>query len=271
VSREGFLIKSLAGVTTALESVVISERSAGTRGLLQSLDPRIKLVNLVLLIGVAAAARSLWILAGLYALVLVLAFVSRVPPGFFFKRVIIILPFTALIALPALFITPGEPLWQASSRVILTEQGLRTAAFLLLRVLDSVSFGLLLILTTPWNAILNALSWFRLPPLIIDIQSMTYRYIFLLLHTANNMFLARRSRSLGGFTSSENRRWLSHTMAVLLAKSQHLSEDVYLAMTARGYLGEFFSLNRLRFKTRDFLWLGLTLLFAGLMLWSTYR
>ena len=92
---------------------------------------------------------------------------------------------------------------------------------------------------------------------------MTYRYIFLLLHTANSMFLARRSRSLGSFSGAENRRWLSRTLASTMAKSQHLSEEVYLAMAARGYQGEIFTLNRLQFRNRDYWWLGFTLIVAA--------
>ncbi len=80
---------------------------------------------------------------------------------------------------------------------------------------------------------------------------MTYRYIFLLLHTTNAAFLARRSRSLGTLSAGENRRWLARTLATTLAKTQHLGEEVYLAMLSRGYQGEIYSLEQLRFGSRD--------------------
>jgi cobalt/nickel transport system permease protein len=271
LSQEGFLIKTVAGFSTTLESVILNERISAARGLLQSLDPRVKLFTFVLLIVVVGLARSLWILLAVLGLVLVLDLLGRIPLGFFIKRVLLFLPLTAVIALPALFITPGEALWQIGGRVIISFQGAHTAGFLLLRVLDSISFGLLLILTTPWNRLLLALRWFRLPPLVVDILGMTYRYIFLILHTANAMFLARRSRSLGTFSGSQNRNWLARTLAATLAKSQHLSEEVYLAMAARGYQGEIQAFSRLQFKSRDLLWFALTLAVAGLLLWSIYR
>jgi len=37
--------------------------------------------------------------------------------------------------------------------------------------------------------VLAALRWVRMPALIVDILGMTYRYMFLLLHSANSMFL----------------------------------------------------------------------------------
>jgi cobalt/nickel transport system permease protein len=263
VNQEGFLIKTVSGLSSALESVILNEKLAQAHGLIQSLDPRVKLFTFVLLILAAGLARSLWILAAIFILVLVLVIIGRIP--------LLFLPFTAIVALPALFIVPGDSLLQIGGRVIVTVQGAHTAGFLLLRVMDSISFGILLILTTPWNSLLLALRWFRLPAIIIDILGMTYRYIFLLLHTTNSMFLARRSRSLGSFSGAENRRWLSRTLASTMAKSQHLSEEVYLAMTARGYQGEIFAFNRLQFRNRDYWWLGFALVVAAFLLWSIYR
>lgn len=271
MNQEGFLTKNIAGLTSALESVMLNDELARTQGLLQSLDPRVKLFTFVLLIVIVGLAQSIWILGIILALVIALEILAKFPPWFFIKRVLLFLPFTAVIALPALFITPGVPLFQIGSRVIITAQGAHTAGFLLLRVMDSISFGLLLILTTPWNRILLALRWFRLPSVLIDILGMTYRYIFLFLHTANSMFLARRSRSLGVFSESENRRWLVRALAATMAKSQHLSEEVYLAMLSRGYQGEIYSVTRLEFRNRDYIWLGFIIMASVVLLWSIYR
>jgi len=139
---------------------------------------------------------------------------------------------------------------------------------LFLRVTDSLSFGVLLILTTPWASILVALRWFRIPSLLVDILGMTYRYIFLLLHSTNSMFLARRSRTIGSLSSAENRKWLFTALAATMAKSQNLSEEVYLAMLSRGYQGEVRVLNDLRLKRRDLLWIGFSLLVALILLWG---
>jgi cobalt/nickel transport system permease protein len=271
LSQEGFLTRNIASLTSALESVLINEELSRRRGLAQSLDPRVKLFTLVFLVVIIGLARSIWVLAAIFMLVLALDLSGRIPLGFFLKRVVLFLPLTAIIALPALFITPGEPLWTLGSRVIITAQGARTAAFLLFRVMDSVSLGVLLILTTPWNRILLALRWFRLPPVLVDILGMTYRYIFLLLHTTNAAFLARRSRLLGSFSSGENRRWLARTLATTLSRTQHLGEEVYLAMLSRGYQGEIFPLDRLRLANKDYIWSACIILIGAALLWTIYR
>ena len=100
------------------------------------------------------------------------------------------------------------------------------------------------------------------------ILGMTYRYIFLLLHTANSMFLARQSRTLGTFSGKENRRWLGQALGTTIAKSHQMSEDVYLAMLSRGYRDEGLALSSLAFRRRDFLWVLFALAVASALLWS---
>jgi cobalt/nickel transport system permease protein len=269
LSREGFLTKNISSLTSALESVMLNEELSRIAGLLQKLDPRVKVTTFVLFIVIVGLARNLTILLVILVLVFIFCLLSRIPLGFFLKRVLLFIPiFTLIIAIPALFITPGDPLVSLSGKVIITEQGARTAALLFLRVTDSLSFGVLLILTTPWTSILVALRWLRLPSILVDILGMTYRYIFLLLHTTNAMFLARRSRTLGGFSGAENRRWLAKALTATLAKSQHLSEEVYFAMLSRGYQGEIRVLNNLSFKQADFLWASFSVVAAVILLWG---
>ncbi len=268
---EDFLSRTVAGFTSALQSVVLNESLSRARGVLQRLDPRVKLLATLLLIVVVSLTRRIEMLAAIFILVLVLGLMGRIPLRFFIRRVLLFLPFSAIIALPAIFITPGQPFLHLGSHAVVTSQGIRAAGFLLLRVMDSVSFGLLLVLSTPWNQILLALRWFRMPSVVVDVLGMTYRYIFLLIHTANTAFLARRSRSLGTLSRAENRRWLAKTLASILGKSQHLSEQVYLAMLSRGYQGDVYSLARLKLARLDYLSLALTVVVAAGLVWGTYR
>jgi len=263
-----FLSKNISGITGALESVISAEDLCRAPGLLQGLDPRVKLASLVLFLIVVSLTHSLPILAGMFLLILMLVALSRVPLGFFLKRAFIFIPiFTVLIAIPALFITQGEPL-ATLGKLTITEQGARTAGLLFLRVTDSLSFGVLLILTTRWTNILAALRWFRMPALFVTVLGMTYRYIFLLLHTANSMFLARRSRALGSLSGGENRRWLGQALGTTMAKSHHLSEEVYLAMLSRGYRDDGLVLNKLGLRRRDLLWATLAVALAAILFWS---
>ncbi|MEP7358544.1 MAG: cobalt ECF transporter T component CbiQ, partial [Anaerolineales bacterium] len=237
-------------------------------GLLQSLDPRTNIITILALLIAVALSRSLWVIAGVYALALVLAAVSAIPMDFFIKRVWLFMPFfTGVIALPALFITPGPVLWQLPLGLVVTRTGALTALFLLLRVSTSVSLGLLLILTTGWASLLKALSVLRVPDGFILILGMTYRYIYLLLTTLDDMLLSRKSRVVGRMDSAAERRLMAATAGTLLGKSLHLSTEVYLAMESRGYRGHPRTLDTFKLGRRDWVWGGLLLAAAAAAAW----
>jgi cobalt/nickel transport system permease protein len=258
--RNDILEHTLHGITQTLEQALFAEEISARKGLFQSLDARVKVIStLALLIGVGLS-HSLLVLLAIYFLTLFFAWTSAIPADFLIKRVWLALPFfTGLIVLPALFITPGPALWHLPLGLTITQTGLTSAAFLLLRVSTSVSLTLLLILTTPWNTVLNALGVLRVPDVFILILGMTYRYIYLLLHTANDMFLSRKSRMVGRISTSENQKMLAAVSATLLDKSLNLSSEVYLAMQSRGYRGAVISLKPFRMQAKDWLWLSVFL------------
>jgi cobalt/nickel transport system permease protein len=93
---------------------------------------------------------------------------------------------------------------------------------------------------------------------------MTYRYIYLLLHVANDMFLSRKSRTVGTLTAAEARHTLASVSATLLGKSLSLSGEVYLAMQSRGFRGTIVTLKPFRMQGRDWLWLSIFFVITGL-------
>lgn len=275
MNTRDFLTKTLRDFTETLENALFAEDIARRAGLLQSLDPRAKLLGvLVLLVAINVSYNWLAVLA-LYVLTLPLASASRVPLGFYLSRVWIPTSlFTGVIALPALFniVTPGAPLITLmdsdSPRVLvtITYPGALTAFALWLRVGVSVSLATLLILTTRWATLLQALRVVRVPQAFVLILGMTYRYLFVLLHAANHLFLARQSRLVGRVTPSENRRWLAASVGTLFAKSYALSDEVYLAMQARGFRGEVCVLDAPHWQARDWVGLGAFIALAVLVI-----
>jgi cobalt ECF transporter T component CbiQ len=250
---------TLRGITETLERALFAEEISGKPGLFQSLDPRVKVLAVLALLIAVSFSRSLLVIAAIYILTLGLALFSSISADFFIKRVWLALPFfTGMIILPALFITPGPAL----VRLVITSTGAISSLFLLLRVSSSVSLTLLLILTTPWNTVLSALTVLRIPDVFILILGMTYRYIYLLLHTANDMFLSRKSRVVGRMDAAEDRRMLAAISGALLSKSLNMSSEVYLAMQSRGFRGAIVTLKPFKMQNRDWFWLITLLLLA---------
>jgi cobalt/nickel transport system permease protein len=263
----GWLEHTLAGITEAIERAVFSERHARLPGLLQQIDPRAKLGMFLAIILAASLCGAIAVLAAFYVLILAAARASQVPFDFFVKRVWLGIPFFAgIVVIPSIFFVPGERLFDlALGPVHLAPSipGLMGAALFLARVGVSVSLAVLLVMTTPWADILKSLRALRVPQVFVLILSMTYRYIFLFLHTANGMFQARKSRIVARTTGGEQRRWISGSIGNLMSRAFKMSNDVYAAMLARGFTGEMRAYSSYRMHARDWAALAGTLAIAG--------
>ncbi len=266
--RHGVIEHTLSDISHTLEQSIFAEEIARERGLLQSIDPRVKVIGLIALLIAVGLSRSIFVIIGLYVFTLILAWASAVPMKFFIKRVWLFMPFfTGIIALPALFITPGPVLIQLPLNISITQTGALTAAFLLLRVSTSVSLAILLVLTTPWNTVLKALGVLHVPDVFVLILGMTYRYIYLLLHTVNDMFLSRKSRVTGKLSGAEERRLIAASAGALLGKSLHLSSEVYLAMQSRGFRGYPRTMDTFKMRSIDWAYLIGGLVVTALAIW----
>jgi cobalt/nickel transport system permease protein len=270
-SRRNVLDKTAAQITTALRETLTDEEGAGRPGLLQKLDPRTKVVATLVLLLAAALVTRIQVLVGLYLLTWPLAWLSRLPFRRLLRRVWLVIPlFTAVVALPALFTTTGDPgliLLSHPVHLVVTVQGARTVLTLILRTATLLSWTLLLVLSTRWAALLKALRVLRLPQPIVLLLSMTRRYIFLLLQKAEEMLLARRSRMMGRLPDAAGRRMAAGMAGTLLAHSYQLSQEVQLAMEARGFRGEVRLAEEFHWQAQDTACLAVALLLGGVTLW----
>lgn len=258
---EDFLQKILNRIAKLIDFIDESESVAQQKGLLQTLDPRIKLICVLLLIFAGLMGKSLSFLLLLCFLLCLLARRSGVALRHLWPVWRSVLLFTGIIALPALFLVPGQRVFSCLS---VTHQGLQSASFLLLRAELASSLCLLLVLTTPWPSLLKALRVLGAPVVLIALLGMTQRYIFLLLQNASQMFEARRCRLLAPMPARLQRAMIIDAAGVLLARTLLLSEEVHQAMLARGYRGEMLLLSRFRTRPMDWLLLCLSLLVFGL-------
>jgi cobalt/nickel transport system permease protein len=262
-----FIERTLASLVRASEYAANAEQMAEAGGALQRIDPRVKVVGLLGLVVVAAASHALWVLGAMFAFSLGLAAVSSISlrklSGWVWAPVLFL---TGAIALPALFLTPGRVVL-AWGPIAVHEQGIRSAAFLVSRAETAATLSALLVLTTPWPWVLKSLRIFKVPMVLVAILGMTYRYIFVILQTALDMFESRRSRTVGDFTPAESRRLAASAAGVLLSKSFQLSGDVHLAMRSRGFRGEVHLLQDFRARASDWGWLAGFAVLALAALW----
>ena len=241
--RGGFIEHTIQGLHAAMGRALCAEHSASTRGMLQRLDPRVKVAAFSAFILVSAAASKLSVVAAVLLAAAILAALSRISLWVVATRVwLTTLTFSGALALPAVFLTPGTMI-----------QGVRIAGMLVLRAETAATLAMVLVFTTPWTHVLKALRVFRVPVVFVVILGMTCRYILLMLDTAHEMFESRKSRTVGALTRGEQRRIAILSTGALFSRTLQLSNEVYLAMQARGFRGEVFILDDFRMKTPDWL------------------
>lgn len=287
MSRTKFLDKTLLTIAQVTERSFFSEEHARMKGLLQSLDVRIKLLTflfLLVLISFLHAPRSLWML---YGLSLLLAALSRVPLRLFVLRVWLFVPlFSAAVVLPAVLnvVTPGDPLlvlftldrsyswgpYMVPQVIAVTRQGVWGSIVFVSRVAASVSFAVLLTMTTRWSDIFAGLRALLVPRIFVMTLNMTNRYLFVFLRLIQDMYRARKSRTIHALSAARERGWVASRIGVIFRKSIEMSNDIHLAMLSRGYHGEIIPLERFRTTAADHVWL-VTILALGAALLAFER
>jgi cobalt/nickel transport system permease protein len=283
--RLHFLDRTLRTIALLLQDFILSEAYAQKPGWLQKLDPRAKLFGVLLLVVTTSLLHSIpWIYA-LYCLSLLFALFSRIDAGFFIRRVWLVLAlFVGIIALPATLniFTPGEPFfilyslgqtvrlgpYSVPAQIAITREGIQIALLLVGRVATSLSFVLLLTLTTPWADLLKALRSFRIPQIYVQTLGMTLRYLMLLCQIVEGMHVAKKSRTLRRGKMKTEQRWVAGQVGTLFKRSMQLSMEVHRAMVARGFQGDVRILTVFQAQKRDYGWILFCVCLSGIFIYG---
>lgn len=288
--KKNFVEKTLVEIAGMMERSIFSEKYANAKGFLQSIDPRVKLITILLLIVTTSFIKKTEIILGIYALTLFFAYLSKVELIFFIKRVWLFIPvFAGIVAFPAMFniVTPGEPLvtlmhfnstihfWVFQfTEISVTKEGALGALLFISRVATSVSLIVLLTLTTKWVDVLKSLRTLRVPQIFVLVLSMTYQYIFLLVRIVQEMHLAKKSRTIKtnmtrqGIKKEQN--WVASRIGTVLMKSYKMSDEIHSAMVSRGFHGEIKSLETFKIRNIDRVWTGFSLSLVLAIVWLNY-
>ena len=260
VRNSNFIERSLMSALYFLKESVMADEYAARKGFLQAVHPRIKAVTIMMFIILAILVKHIILLVFLYALCLALAYLSSVRLGLFLKRTWIFIPlFSLFIAIPAIFniFSPGEAVARFSLLgldLIITRQGINSAVLLVMRVAVSVSFAVLLSLTTRHFVLLKTLRVFVVPQVFVMTIGMCYRYIYMFIEIIENTYFAIKSRVGVLVAPKSGQRIVAWNIAQLWQRSYALSQDVYNAMLSRGFRGEAVVLHESRMTRVDLSW-----------------
>lgn len=193
---------------------------------------------------VVQLAISLWLLMWVVAY-------AGIPSKAYLSVLLLPLGF-ALTSLPAIVINGAGSaefaalqgdVWQGWSQPLgsltlyISQQGLHQAALLLCRSLAASSAMFFLLLTTPFNELIEVLRRLGLSPLVLELMTFTYGFIFMFWAIVDDIARAQRARS--GYSSwRRSVQSLSLLIGQLLQRSVATYRGLALGLAARGYRGE---------------------------------
>ena len=211
------------------------------------LDPRSKLLAMLLFILIIFWANNLITNLLLFSFTLFLVFLSRIPIGFFVKglrSMLFLVAFTTIFQL--VFTTAGTPIFQFSF-IHITDIGLGQAGIIFSRFILIIFFSTLLSLTTmplsladAVESLLKPFRIFKLPVHEIGLMlSMSLRFVPTLMDDTVRIMNAQRARGVdfGEGNITQKIKSIIPILIPLFASSFKRADALAIAMEARGYQG----------------------------------
>lgn len=272
-ARKSFLRKTSDSIFGFFEGTLATEGYARRKGLLQSLDPRAKLIAALALVVAVTMVGNLPLLICLYLLLMILAYASKIDPGYYTKVVWAFVPiFSGVIVLPLIFnvFMAGDPLLHIFSSggftLYVTKQGLLFAVSFVARVITCAAAIVLLVLTTPQETLFKAFRSLGVPKIYVLTLDMAYRYIFLFMDIVRDIMTAKKSRTIRSDGMLAEQRWMAGRIGYMLLRTLDMSDKVHKAMISRGFTGDVKVMDTLRMRSRDYLVLVIGLSISVLLI-----
>ena len=217
------------------------------KSLLHKLDPRMKLILTFVLIVIIFLCQNFWSLGVIAATAVVATLISRVPVKMILKSlkpIVIILIFTAVLNV---FYTTGGETYFAWKSIEITEKGVNTAIFTMIRIVSLVVISSLLTYTTTPTMLTDALERILSPLKVFKIKvhtlammmTLALRFIPTLIEEIDRIMNAQKARGAdlesGGIV--QRAKALVPIFIPLMVSSFRRAYELAFAMTCRCYTG----------------------------------
>jgi len=245
------------------------------------MDARVKLpLALAFILTCALTPPGAWpVYLLLFALVMAVSVLSELGLSYVLKRAMILSSPFILAILPLPFTVSGSPLISlplGSTELTISTPGVIRFISILAKSWISVQIAILLASTTQFPDLSYALRSLRIPPLLVSIIGLMWRYLFLIADETLRLLHARAARSsqgeIPGLKTGGTLAWRASVTGGmagnLFVRSLERSDHIYAAMLARGYDGETRILPPppIPSHQRLVLWVGLLLLLSILII-----
>jgi len=280
-----FLDNTAKNASSFVLSSIYQQYTSQSKGLLQYIDSRVKVVFLILYILVINISHIYINQLIISIFVLFMYILSKINILKSYKKILFLgFFFGFLIFVPASLniFTKGETLisliqfsgksgwwiYSLPNEISITREGIYLVLGLTFKVINSVSLVLLIVSTTSFERIIKSLSFFKVPDIFLLTLTLSYKFIFILSQTYEDTYLALKMRwwNRGKINDAENR--IAGRIGFLFRKSWEKYEQTYQAMIARGFTGSANFNYFTPLKKTDFFFILIIILFPILLFLS---
>ena len=173
-------------------------------------------------------------------------FKAKIPSKFYLKFITVpfIFAFITFVFM-AVFFGTGVPILNLGIfNLAVTADGFNLGFLVLARIMGGFSCLAFLALTTPMTEIFSILEDIKIPQIVVELAMLMYRYIFVFLDEAINMYHSQETR-LGYSSLKKTYKSMGMLASNLFIRTWVRGEQIYITMESRCYGGSIKT-----FKTR---------------------
>jgi cobalt/nickel transport system permease protein len=219
------------------------------------LDARVKFIATVIFTAfVISLPRTSFAILFCYAIgPFVILVLGRIPIKFVFKHILFVSPFVLVLALscPLYDKTPVKIAFGPS--VFQATVGWERCGTICGKFVVTMLALIALVSTTRFSNLLAGLGKLGVPKLLIIQLGFLYRYIFVLIDTAQHILRARAGRTFRNLGVKQEMKIASAMLGSLFIGSIDTAERINIAMHGRGFDGNWRTISRLKISSNDYI------------------
>ncbi|ADZ09005.1 cobalt ABC transporter, inner membrane subunit CbiQ [Methanobacterium lacus] len=171
-------------------------------------------------------------------------FEAKIPIKFYLKFLLVPLTFAFItFVFMAIFFGYGQYVYDLGFLNLgVSADGFNRAALVFARIMGGFACLAFLALTTPMTELFAILEAIKIPKIVVELTMLMYRYIFLFLDEAVNMYHSQETRN-GYSTMKKSYKSMGMLISNLFIKTWLKGEQTFIAMESRCYDGSIKTMN----------------------------
>ena len=273
-AKLSFLDKTLISSASAVKAIYLQAENATKKNLIHTIHSHIKLISLIYLAIMISVISNLDAQILTTAFIFLLYIIAKLKISQVYRKIFfLVFIFGFIVVLPASLnvITPGKIIfnlitfnkpshfwiYNIPQNIGFTVDGFQVVSLIFLRVLNSVSFAMLIVYTTSFPSFIKSFKIIGVPDTFLMIISLAYKFIFILSRTIEETYFALKSRLLGNIKNSNIRKLIGGRVFFIFKRSMIIYESTYYAMVSRGYQGKVILHSQKHYTYKDFVALAI--------------